>query len=92
MICFYCVFQSFDLGPALIHDIHYLKDIRSQINDCILHEDRGYLWSEIQLNLFETVNIKLETPMRANQKNYKKQTLYFYEIKKMNRNFVLSIM
>ena len=71
------VFQSFDISPASVHDIHYLKDIKTQMADCVLLGDRGYLSAEIQLNLFETVNIKLETPMRANQKNYKKQAYIF---------------
>ena len=34
--------------------------------------DRGYLSSTQQLDLFETANIVLETPMRINQKGYKK--------------------
>ena len=61
------VFQSFDLSPASIHYIHYLKDIQTQIKDCTLLADKGYLSSEIQLNLFETCKITLNTPMRKNQ-------------------------
>lgn len=76
------VFQSFDISPASVHDIHYLKDIKTQMADCVLLGDRGYLSAEIQLNLFETVNIKLETPMRANQKNYKKQAYIFMKSRK----------
>jgi hypothetical protein len=76
------VFQSFDLSPASVHDIHYLKDIKTQMTDCVILGDRGYLSAEIQLNLFETVNIKLETPMRANQKNYKKQPYIFMKSRK----------
>ncbi len=56
------VFQSIDLSPASVHDINYLKDIKTQISDCTLIGDRGYLSAEIQLNLFETCNIKLNTP------------------------------
>ena len=52
------VFQSIDLSPASVHDVNYLKEIRSQISDCTLIGDRGYLSVEIQLNLFETCNIK----------------------------------
>ena len=76
------VFQSFDLSPASVHDIHCLKDVKAQMTDCVLLGDRGYLSSEIQLNLFETVNIKLETPMRANQKNYEKQPYIFMKSRK----------
>jgi hypothetical protein len=76
------VFQSIDLSPASVHDINYLKDIKDQISDCTLIGDRGYLSAEIQLNLFETCNIKLNTPMRNNQNNYKKQPYVFRKKRK----------
>ena len=76
------VFQSIDLSPASVHDVNYLKDIKTQISDCTLIGDRGYLSAEIQLNLFETCNIKLNTPMRNNQKNYKKQPYIFTKNRK----------
>jgi len=75
------VFQSIDLSPASVHDVNYLKDIKAQISDCTLIGDRGYLSAEIQLNLFETCKIKLNTPMRNNQKDYKKQ-LYIFRKKR----------
>jgi len=76
------VFQSIDLSPASVHDINYLKDIKMQISDCTLIGDRGYLSTEIQLNLFETCNITLNTPMRSNQKDYKKQPYVFRKKRK----------
>lgn len=76
------VFDNFDLTPASVHDIHYLKDIQHQIADCVLLGDKGYLSQEIQLNLFETVNIKLETPMRNNQKGFKKYPYIFSKSRK----------
>ena len=76
------VFQSFDLTPASVHDIHYLKDIKSQLSDCVLLGDKGYLSQTIQLDLFNDVNIKLETPKRINQKDYKPQ---FYQFKKFRK-------
>ena len=76
------VFQSIDLSPTSVHDINYLKDIKDQISDCTLIGDRGYLSAEIQLNLFETCNIKLNTPMRNNQNNYKKQPYVFRKKRK----------
>ena len=76
------VFQSFDLSPASIHDIHYLKDIKEQFANCELLADRGYLSSEIQLDLFNSVKIKLETPMRINQKDYKPQKYIFKKSRK----------
>ena len=76
------VFQSFDLTPASVHDFHYLKDIKSQLSDCVLLGDKGYLSQTIQLDLFNDVNIKLETPKRINQKDYKPQ---FYQFKKFRK-------
>jgi hypothetical protein len=67
------VFQSFDISTASIHDIHFLQDIKQQMKDCTLIGDRGYLSANIQIDLFNYANIKLETPMRSNQKDYKKQ-------------------
>jgi len=44
--------------------------------------DRGYLSESIQLDLFQTVNVKLETPLRINQKQYKPQTYVFRKSRK----------
>ena len=76
------VISSFDISKASVHDIHYLKDIKSQLSDCMLLADKGYLSAKQQLDLFETVNIKLETPMRKNQKKYKKQPYIFRKSRK----------
>lgn len=76
------VFQSFDLSPASVHDIHYLKGIKMQLSDCALLGDKGYLSQTIQLDLFNEVNIQLETPKRINQKDYKPQ---FYPFRKFRK-------
>ena len=47
------------------------------MSDCVLLGDRGYLSESIQLDLFQSENIKLETPKRMNQKNYKPQAYVF---------------
>ncbi len=67
------VFQSMDLGPASVHDINYLKDIKMQMSDCTVLGDKGYLSARWQLDLSDTCNIKPETPMRTNQKGYRPQ-------------------
>jgi len=76
------VFHSIDLTPASVHDIHYLKDIKAQMADCTLLGDKGYLSAEIQLDLFNSVNIKLQTPMRKNQANFKLQPFIFRKFRK----------
>ena len=76
------VFKHFDISKASVHDIHYLKDIKNQFNDCVILGDKGYLSADYQLDLFESKQIKLEVPMRKNQHNYKKQTYIFRKKRK----------
>ncbi|MCP4080800.1 MAG: IS982 family transposase [Planctomycetaceae bacterium] len=76
------VFQSIDITPASVHDIQYLKDVKLQLSDCVLLADTGYLSAQYQLNLFETVNINLQTPKRKNQKDYQKQPYVFRKSRK----------
>lgn len=67
------VFHSIDITKANVHDVQILSDVKSQLSDCVLLGDRGYLSSTQQLDLFQSANIILETPMRMNQKRYVKQ-------------------
>lgn len=76
------IFHSLDITKAEVHDIQFLKNIKQQMTDCVLLGDRGYLSEPIQLDLFRTVKIKLETPMRANQKDYKPQPYIFRKSRK----------
>lgn len=71
------VIQSLDITPASVHDIHMLKDVKITYSNCTLLGDMGYLSADIQLNLFETAQIKLQTPMRKNQANYLQQPYVF---------------
>ena len=63
--------HSFDLTKASVHDIHYLKNVKVDFSNCTVIGDRGYISTQVQLDLFETANIKLEVPYRSNQKNWK---------------------
>lgn len=76
------IFHSLDITKAEVHDIHFLKNIKQQMSDCVLLGDRGYLSQSIQLDLFQTVNIKLETPKRTNQKDYRPQPYIFRKSRK----------
>lgn len=73
---------SLDITKAEVHDIHFLKTIKQQISDWIILGDRGYISKSIQLDLFQTVNIKLETPKRVNQEEYKPQPYIFRKSRK----------
>jgi len=70
------------LSKFSVHDIHYLKDIKQQFKNCTLLADKGYLSAEYQLDLFTSHNIKLEVPMRTNQKNYKDQPFVIRKYRK----------
>lgn len=76
------VFKSFEITKASVHDIHYLKNIKQEFEDCTIIGDKGYLSADYQIDLFETKNIKLEVPMRKNQKNYKPQSYIFKKSRK----------
>lgn len=76
------IFHSLDITKAEVHDVHFLKNIKQQMSDCVLLGDRGYLSQSMQLDLFQTVNIKLETPKRANQKDYRPQPYIFRKSRK----------
>ncbi len=76
------VFKSFDISKASVHDIHYLKDLKIQYNNCVILGDKGYLSVDYQLDLFENNQIKLEVPMRKNQHNHKKQVYIFRKKRK----------
>lgn len=57
--------HSFDLTKASVHNIHYLKDVKYNFQNCNIIGDRGYIRIAIQLDLFEKTNIKLEIPYRS---------------------------
>lgn len=76
------VFFSFDLSPASVHDIHYMKDIKNQFSNCLLLADKGYIGAEQQLSLFQTQRIQLEVPMRRNQHGYRPQAYIFRKSRK----------
>jgi len=76
------VFTDFDLTKASVHDIHYLKDIKYNHNQCVILGDKEYLSKEYQLDLFHWSQIKLEVPMRSNQYGYKKQDFVFRKSRK----------
>lgn len=76
------VFRSFDLSKASVHDIHYLNDVKSQYENTVLLGDKGYLSKELQIDLFNYHRLKLEIPMRKNQKQYKEHPYIFKKCRK----------
>jgi len=76
------VIMSYDLTKANISDVLYLQDVKNEYHDCTILADKGYLSNEYQLNLFEKSRIRLNTPMRSNQRNYRKQPFLFRKTRK----------
>lgn len=64
------VFHSFDLTPANVHDLNYLKDVKNDFKNCEIIGDRGYISADYQLDLFNSSNIKMSVPMKKNQSNF----------------------
>ena len=64
------VIHSYDMSKANVHDIHYLQDIKHEYSRITIIGDKGYLSTSVQLDLFETSEIRLEVPYRSNQKNW----------------------
>jgi hypothetical protein len=77
------VYHSMDLSKASVHDVHYLSDVKqSGLNSCTLIADKGYLSATYQLDLFTTCQVNLQTPNRANQKDYKPFPITFKKLRK----------
>jgi hypothetical protein len=77
------VYHSMDLSKASVHDVHYLSDVKqSGLNSCTLIADKGYLSATYQLDLFTSCQVNLQTPNRANQKDYKPFPITFKKVRK----------
>ncbi len=74
--------HSFDLTKANVHDIFYLQDIKYEYLDCCILGDRGYISAVVQMDLFETANIRLEVSYRHNQKKWKPTFILFAKARK----------
>lgn len=71
------IVTHFAITKAHIPDIHYLQHIKQHYAGCLLLADRAYLSNPLQQELFDKYQLILNTPMRRNQKNYRKQPAVF---------------
>jgi hypothetical protein len=55
--------KTFDISSASTHDIHYLNDLKTQLDHCVLVGDKG-----CQGDLFDSAAIGLETPIPKGHK------------------------
>ena len=76
------IIKMYDISKASNHDIHYLNDIQSQLENCVLVGDKGYLSKQWQQDLFENTGVNLQTPMRKNQIDYKELPHSFSKARK----------
>ena len=51
-------------------------------SNCTVIGDKGYISAQVQLDLFETANIRLEVPYRCNQKEWKPAFPAFAKVRK----------
>ncbi len=76
------VIHSFVITKANVHDINYLRDVKYEYHDCSIFGDRGYISASMQLDLFESANIRLEVPYRLYQKDWKPTFIPFAKARK----------
>jgi len=76
------IIKMYDISKASNHDIHYLNDVQSQLDNCVLVGDKGYLSQQWQHDLFEHSAINLQTPMRKNQMNFEEFPRYYRKARK----------
>jgi hypothetical protein len=76
------VVTHFDLSKGNEADIHYIRQIQNQYQDCLILGDRGYLNESLQMDLFIHRGIQLETPKRINQKKYQTQRPLYRRFRK----------
>jgi len=77
------IFHSMDLTKASVHDVHYLQQVKySGLNHSTLLADKGYLSKPHQIDLFNSCQVKLKTPMRLNQKGYQSYPKIYKRVRK----------
>jgi hypothetical protein len=76
------VVHNFDLSPASVHDLHFLKDVKLQLSHCTLIGDKGYVSADYQLDLFQSRQIKLHVPSRVNQKKQVQKSGVIMKVRK----------
>ncbi len=76
------VITHFAITKANVADIHFLQQIKAHYPGCTLLGDRAYLSNPLQQELFDEYRLLLNTPMRRNQKNYRKQPAVFRKTRK----------
>ncbi len=74
-VCFInVIFYSLDITKVEVHGVHFLENKKHQISDCVLLGDiYRLLVLKYSTGLVSNSNVKLETPKRVNQKEYKPQ-------------------
>ena len=76
------VITHFDLSKAHVADIHYLSDIQAYYPNCLFLGDKAYIGNEFQMELFSKNHLRIDTPKRINQLDYRKQPWFIRKVRK----------
>ena len=76
------VITHFGITKANVADIHFLKQVKQYYPGCTILGDRAYLSNPLQQELFDEYRLLLNTPMRRNQKQYRRQPAVFRKTRK----------
>jgi hypothetical protein len=81
------VVQQGGITKGTVHDINYLKEIKTLPIKKYLLGDRAYRSSPLQMSLFDEYKVKLKVPFRANQHDYKKHPKRYKSKRQMVETF-----
>jgi len=78
------VMQTIDLTRASVHDNKYLYDVASNLSDCLVVGDKGYITNKDDAKSLsiKEAGVCMEVPYRANQKDKKPQMYVMKKIRK----------
>lgn len=78
------VFKAMELTKASVHDVHFIDEIRAHklVEQGVIIADRGYLSGPRQMELFDQCQVRMHTPMRRGQRNYKTFPVIFKKKRK----------
>jgi hypothetical protein len=81
------VVQQSDLTKGNVHDINFLKNVNNLPTGKLLLGDRAYRSNPLQMDLFETYQVKLKEPFKINQRDYKKHPKKYKSKRQMVETF-----
>ena len=81
------VVQQSGFTRGNVHDINFLKGLNKLPANKLLLGDRAYRSKPLQMDLFDKYSVKLKTPFRINQHDYKKHPKKYKSKRQMVETF-----